>query len=171
MKIILEIIQLLVYNSYRLGDFMRLTLAQLNKISYPYIINEELDLKSDLIGFEDIIDSSIVKVINKIYQNDINEYKIYFDISLTLTVLDSISLKPIKLDISSSGAEIFSTNPKNEDAFYIENQTLDTKEAVIMLILSEKPMSTTTEVFESDEDDNIEDDDINPAFASLKDLL
>ena len=59
------------------------------------------------------------------------------------------------------------------DATYIEGQTLDTKEAIISIILENKPASQSNESFEDQNDDFDEEEDkgINPAFASLKDLL
>ena len=56
-------------------------------------------------------------------------------------------------------------------AFLIEGVTLNTKEAILTNILCEKPMSFTKENFVSDVEEETEDDNINPAFASLKDLL
>ena len=151
---------------------MKFALAQLTKLSFPYEFEEELDLSLELDGFEDIISSSKAKVKSIINQYSQEEYLFDFDIDVDLVVEDSISLKPINLNIKTKGRELFSNNPEREDAFEIIGNTLDTKEAIIMLILSEKPMSSTNEEFTDDTDDFEEEDtDINPAFASLKDLL
>ena len=152
---------------------MKLALAQLRKMSFPYEYNESLDLKTELDGFEDIISSEPAIVKSIIYKYNDEEYQIAFDVEINLTIEDAVSLKPLKLNIHSLGKELFSNNPEREDAFSIQNNTLDTKEAVIMLILSEKPMSTTNEEFvdEITEDEDTEDENINPAFASLKELL
>ena len=152
---------------------MKFALAQLTKLSFPYEFEEELDLSLELDGFEDIISSSKAKVKSIINQYSQEEYLFDFDIDVDLVVEDSISLKPINLNIKTKGRELFSNNPEREDAFEIIGNTLDTKEAIIMLILSEKPMSSTNEEFTDDNDsfDDEEDTTINPAFASLKDLL
>ena len=151
---------------------MKLALAQLKKFKFPYICEEELDLSNELNGFEDILSSSKAKIKSIINQYTEDEYLIDFDINIDLVVEDAVSLKPLSLEIKTSGRELFSNNPEREDAFTIEGNTLDTKEAVIMLILSEKPMSSTNEEFQDDiDDDSDEDDNVNPAFASLKDLL
>ncbi len=152
---------------------MKFALAQLTKLSFPYEYKEELDLSLELNGFEDIISSSKAKVKSIINQYSQEEYLFDFDIDVDLVVEDSISLKPINLNIKTKGRELFSNNPEREDAFEIIGNTLDTKEAIIMLILSEKPMSSTNEEFTDDTDsfDDEENTDINPAFASLKDLL
>ena len=153
---------------------MKLALAQLRKLSYPYKYEEELDLSEDLNGFEDIISSSKALVSSVIDQYNTEEYMISFNIDIELTIEDAVSLKPIKTKIHSTGRELFSNNPEREDAFGIDGNTLDTKEAILTLILSEKPMSSTNEEFVDDITIDEEDDDsdnINPAFASLKDLL
>ena len=80
----------------------------------------------------------------------------------------------INYKIDTEALELYSLNPDMVDATIIETNTLDTKEAIIAAILSEKPVSISNYdyVDESDEDDSTEDEDnINPAFASLKDLL
>ncbi len=151
---------------------MKLTLAQLKKLSYPYSFKESLDLSAELNGFEDILSSSnaLVKTIINQYGED---YKISFDIDINLILEDAITLDEIDTKIKAKGEELFSSDPAKEDAFLINANTLDTKEAIIMLILSEKPMSTSSQVFvdETIEDSDESDDKINPAFASLKDLL
>ena len=121
---------------------MKFALAQLTKLSFPYEFEEELDLSLELDGFEDIISSSKAKVKSIINQYSQEEYLFDFDIDVDLVVEDSISLKPINLNIKTKGRELFSNNPEREDAFEIIGNTLDTKEAIIMLILSEKPMSS-----------------------------
>ena len=151
---------------------MKFALAQLSKLKFPYDFEEKLDLSLELNGFEDIISSSKAKVKSIINQYNEDEYLFDFDIDVDLVVEDSISLKPINLNIKAKGRELFSNNPLREDAFETIGNTLDTKEAIIMLILSEKPMSSTNEEFTDDTDDFEEEDtNINPAFASLKDLL
>lgn len=152
---------------------MKLALAQLKKISFPYENLEDLDLSNELNGFEDIIDSKPAKVKSIVNQYGI-DYKIAFDIEIELTLEDAVTLEPININIKAQGEELFSLDPAKEDAFTITGNTLDTKEAVIMLILSEKPMSSSNSSFEDqiEEDETDEEtDNINPAFASLKDLL
>ena len=75
----------------------------------------------------------------------------------------------------ANAEEIFTTDETIEDANYIEQETLDTKEAVLMNILIAKPMKMVAEgvSFESDEpqDESKDETGIHPAFAKLKDLL
>ena len=148
---------------------MRFTLAQLKKISMPYSYNETIDLSSDLNGLEDIIKSSPCDVSSTIMNRGDDTYKINFKIKIVLTLEDAISLKQLDYPIEIDAEEIFSTDESDEDAFLIDGITLDTKEAIVANILINKPMSTTVEEFESDED--LEEEKMNPAFASLKDLL
>lgn len=150
---------------------MQLTLAQLRKLSFPYTCEESLDLSKELDGFEDIKSSSLVNVKTTIRERGIDTYLLKFEIHVELVLEDAVSLKDIPYTINTEAEEIFSTDDEIEDAFLIEGMTLNTKEAILTNILCEKPMSFTKEEFVSDSQEVEEEDNINPAFASLKDLL
>ena len=154
---------------------MKLTLAQLRKLQMPYRYSEELDLKDDLVDFEDIIDTSLVHVDYEIRERGIDTYLVEFKYEVTLTMQCSITLEEVDYVISEEGSEIFSTTDEMEDVFLIEGQTLDTKEAILTNVLINKPMTVSTEgaEFISDEEpeEDIEEEKINPAFAGLKNLL
>ena len=154
---------------------MKLTLAQLRKLQMPYRYSEELDLKEELVDFEDIIDTSLVHVDYEIRERGIDTYLVEFKYEVTLTMQCSITLNEVEYVISEEGSEIFSTTDEVEDVFLIEGQTLDTKEAILTNVLINKPMTVSTEgaEFISDEEpeEDIEEEQINPAFAGLKDLL
>ncbi len=151
---------------------MRFTLAQLRKYAMPYSYEETLDLSSDLDGLEDIVKSSPCNVKATIYDRGDETYKVEFNISITLTLEDAVTLKHFDFPVDIDAEEIFSTDEANEDAFLIEGVTLDTKEAIVANILINKPMSTSSEDYEEDiEDEEESEEKINPAFASLKDLL
>lgn len=152
---------------------MRLTLAQLHKLSMPYHTSEELDLESELSGFEDILSVSKVKVDYVIHERGLDTYFITFSFKVNLVMQCAITLQDVPYTISESAEEIFTTDDQLEEAFIISNQTLDTKEAVLTNILIHKPMKIIAEgvEFDSDDDSLEESDGINPAFAKLKDLL
>ena len=152
---------------------MKFTIAQLRKLSMPYQFSEDIDLSSDLNGLEDILKVLSTHVTETIYNRGDDSYRIDFTIDCNLILSDSITLEEIEYPINAKASEVFSTDEKEEDAFLIEGITLDTKEAIIANILCNKPMSITNYEDEiSDvEEDNKEDDHVNPAFASLKDLL
>ena len=155
---------------------MKLTLAQLRKLQMPYRYSEELDLKEDLVDFEDIIDTSLVHVDYEIRERGIDTYLVDFKYEVTLTMQCSITLEGVDVVISEEASEIFSTTEDEiEDVFLIEGQTLDTKEAVLTNVLINKPMTVSTEGVEfiSDEEpeEEVVEEKINPAFAKLKDLL
>ena len=154
---------------------MKLTLAQLRKLQMPYRYSEELDLKDELVDFEDIIDTSLVHVEYEIRERGIDTYLVEFKYEVTLTMQCSITLNEVEYVISEEGSEIFSTTDEVEDVFLIEGQTLDTKEAILTNVLINKPMTVSTEgaEFISDEEpeEDIEEEQINPAFAGLKNLL
>ena len=150
---------------------MRFTLAQLRKTIMPYSFDESLDLSSELDGFEDIISSKPCEVHTVIKERGIDTYLAIFNIKIEVVMQDSVSLLEIPYTIETTAEEIFTTDDSMEDVFLIEGQTLDTKEAVLTNILINKPMSVTNEEFESDIEEEEEEEKINPAFASLKDLL
>ncbi|MCM1131207.1 MAG: DUF177 domain-containing protein [Anaeroplasma bactoclasticum] len=154
---------------------MRLTLAQLRKISMPYHTSEELDLSSELSGFEDIRSVSTAKIDYVIHERGLDTYLVAFSFEVNLVMQCAITLQDVPYKISATAEEIFTTDDQIEDAFIITEQTLDTKEAVLTNVLMNKPMTVTAEgvSFESDEEESIKDETegINPAFAKLKDLL
>lgn len=147
---------------------MKLTLAQLKKLKFPYSCNEEINLEEDLKGFENIIDLSTAKIDYKIYERGEETYLLEFNIKVTLKLYDSITLATSDFNLDINYNELYSKD-ESLDASIIENDTLDTKEAIIEAILINKPMNYSDSEFES-QDEN-EDDGINPAFARLKDMI
>lgn len=153
---------------------MRFTLAQLRKLRMPHHFEEELDLSEDLNGFEDIISVQNCKVLGEIRERGIDTYMIKFEINTDLIMRCAVTLTEVPYHIETIAEEVFSNDETIEEAFSIEGQTVDTKEAVLTNILIAKPMTIVAEgvEFESDEVvDEEPEEKINPAFASLKDLL
>ena len=150
---------------------MKFTLAQLRNKKFPFTYEEELDLKEDLLGFEDVLDASMCHIKTTIHERGEETYLCNFNINIDLTLKDSISLEEVPYKIETSAEEIFSTDKEIEDAIMIEGITLDTKEAILTAILIAKPMSYSKETFEDDIEEEVEEEKINPAFAGLKDLL
>ena len=103
---------------------MRFTLAQLKKYIMPYSYEETLDLSSDLEGLEDIVKSSPCVIKSTIYDRGDDTYKVSFNIKITLTLEDSITLKHFDFPIDVDAEEIFSTDENNEAAFLIYGITL-----------------------------------------------
>ena len=149
---------------------MKWALAQLNKIQMPYTFDEKLDL-TELVGFENIksIDKAKVKTTIKEYGED--SYQCEFDIKCGMILEDSVSLEDVKFDIDITSTELYSVDPNAADATIIDTNTLDTKEAIIQAILSEKPVSVSSHDYVEDIEEEDDEENINSAFASLKDLL
>jgi uncharacterized metal-binding protein YceD (DUF177 family) len=154
---------------------MKFTLAQIRKLQMPHKFSEELDLSEDLDGFEDIVSSKPCHVEALLKERGIDTFLLKLSISIELTLVDSISLKEVSYTVETDAEEIYTTDDLIDDAFIIDGQTLDTKEAVLTNILIAKPMSFTLEedFYDDVEEEEIEEEEeyINPAFASLKDLL
>lgn len=151
---------------------MKLTLAQLRKLKSDTAFDEELDLSNELNGFEDIISSSKCNVHTVIKERGEETYLCRFHIMIDLIIEDCVTLDEIPYKIDVEAEELFSTDI-NLDCFEIVGMTLDTKEAILTNILINKPMSYSKTTFQNNNDEEVEelDESINPAFASLKDLL
>lgn len=153
---------------------MRLTLAQLRKLSMPYHTSEELDLSLELMDFEDIRSVGVAKIDYVIHERGLDTYLVTFSFEVNLVMQCAVTLQDVPYMISATAEEIFTTDEQIEDAFIITEQTLDTKEAVLTNVLIHKPMTVVAEGvnFESDEDAKEDSSDgVNPAFAKLKDYL
>ncbi len=157
---------------------MRYTLAQLRKMKFPYTETNQFDFKSELDGFEDIISSSEAKVIETIANIGPDSYKVEMDISINLFLECAVTLEKIPYSIRTKACEYYTFDKEtadNGDYVYLEGQTLDTKDEVLSDILIEKPMKSVKDGVdffdENIEDDEVEQEYINPAFAGLKDLL
>ena len=155
---------------------MRYTLAQLRKMKFPYIEENEYDFSEELNGFEDIISSSPAKVSEKIRSIGSDSYEVILDIEISLIVQCSITLEEIPYQIKTTKTAFYSFDKdavSSDDYIIIEGQTLNTREEVLSEILIEKPMKFVKEgvEFDSNREDNSDEEYINPAFAGLKDLL
>ena len=150
---------------------MKFTLAQLNKFYFPYSFSEDMNLSDDLEGIEDILKVLEVKVtgiITSLYEDC---YKIDFTLHAKLILECAASLKEVPYTIDTTFSEKFSIDKDDEDAFLIEGQTLDTKEAIITNLLISKPAKVYAEGENFISDEEVKEEKINPAFKSLKDLL
>ncbi len=151
---------------------MRITLAQLRKVAMPFHMAEELDLSNELAGFEDIKSVKPVKVNYTICERGIDTYYVTFSFEVEIVMECSVTLQDVPYIIKDFAEEIFTTDDSIEDAFIIEEQTLDTKEAVLTNILINKPMTVVADGIDFEDDITEEEfDDINPVFAKLKDYL
>ena len=152
---------------------MKISIKELKTLKFPYSHSEDLDLEESLVGFEDILDASLCHVEYKIRRIDDSSYEFEFNISISLGIESSITLKRLPLEISSNFVEIYSTDDdyvESEDAILIEDGVIDTYDAVLTEILSNKPMSS----HEEDEefvDEGQDEEYINPYFAALDDIL
>lgn len=139
----------------------------------PYKTSETIDLSEDLAGFEDILSVGETHVLYEFKARGIETYEVDIKLKTILNMECAITLKEVPYPIEVSTVEIFTTDKANEEAFIIDGQTLDTKEALLTTILLNKPMKIVADdaSFEDDISDDEDDAPINPAFAKLKDLL
>jgi uncharacterized metal-binding protein YceD (DUF177 family) len=153
---------------------MKYTLAQLRKVKMPFLHEEDLDLSASLNGVEDIISSSICHVKEIVKRLDDNTYEVNQELDIDLILTCAITLEEVPYKIHTKNILIYSKEVSLLDegeSYPIEHDTLDTTDAIITNILCEKPMVVTKDGASFDSEENPEEDKINPAFASLKDLL
>ena len=122
---------------------MKWTLQQLLKINkFPLEFDFEIDFKEDIKDIEDIYDIEPTKVSGKLYLVDDNAYRIVYHIDTVLTLQCSLTLEPVDYHFEEDYDDIFSTNP-DDDAYPIENNTLDLRQIVWSNIIIDKPISVT----------------------------
>ena len=156
---------------------MKYTIFQLRKLNMPFSVEESIDFSKDLDGFEDILRSSIANVKETIRKVDDNTFIVEANIKICLILESSISLEEIPHDIDITEKFEYTLDKslaEDSDAILIENNTVDTYDSILTEILCNKPMTSIIEgeEFISDEvEEKTEEENINPAFASLADLL
>ena len=157
----------------RLGDYtMRYATSDLRKMQLPLTEESEIDFSNDLIGLEDILSCSKAKVVETISKQD-TFYKVDASIKINLVIESAISLKEVPYEIVTNVTFLYTFDKDDVsefDAILIENGVVDTYDAILTEILCNKPMTVCLpgEEYKNDDDDK---DNINPAFASLADLL
>ncbi|MCR5786372.1 MAG: hypothetical protein K6G28_01565 [Acholeplasmatales bacterium] len=154
---------------------MKYTVFQLRKLKMPFELEEEFDFSNDLNGFEDIISASKANVVERISQITDDTWTVDADIKIELILQSAISLKeiPYKVETNASFEYTLDKNLADDsDAILVENNTIDTTDAILTEILCQKPMTSILEgeEFESDEV-KAPEEKVNPAFAGLADLL
>ena len=153
---------------------MRFSLQQLRKFSKPYSFKDDVSL-DELIGFEGILKILNLDIEGLLNEVDYNTFTIDFHLKCDLVLECAVSLEEVLYPLDINFKEVFSLE-EDDETFKIEQNTLDTKEALITNILVNKPVKVYKEgVSFTDEDEHFQDEEedegINPAFKSLKDLL
>lgn len=153
---------------------MKYAIPQLRKFKMPLRETSEIDFSQDLNGFEDVLSSSKALVDETLTQISEDTYNLKASIKITLTLQSAISLKevPYAIDTVLDVDYTLDKSTEDSDAIVIENNTIDTTDAILTEILCQKPMTVTLDgeefIDEAPEDDT---EKINPAFQGLADLL
>lgn len=131
-------------------------------------IDETLDF-SDYIEGTDIYRISPVQVKGDFEIYDAEEFVFYLDIKCTLYLPDARTLEEIPYEIDLSVEEGFSTF-EDEENHKIEGITIDLLPIIWSNIILEKPIRVVKDETKEFDFGNteVESDDINPAFAKLK---
>ncbi len=153
---------------------MKHTFLELRKLNLPLTENSEFDFSKELNGFEDILSSSKAAVTETLTRIDDTTYHLKAYIKIDLVLESAITLEKVPYAIDTILNVDYTTlqNVTDEDAIIVENNTIDTYDAILTEILCQKPMTARNEgeEFESELPDE-EEEKVNPAFASLADFL
>ncbi len=152
---------------------MKYTILELRKLNLPLSETNEFDFSEELNGFEDILSSSKAAVEETLSKLDDNFYHLKAHIKIDLVLESAITLEKVPYAIDTILNVDYTTlqNVTDEDAIIVENNTIDTYDAILTEILCQKPMTVRNEGEEFESDVVEEEDKINPAFASLADFL
>lgn len=152
---------------------MKYTILELKKLNLPLNEVNEFDFSEELNGFEDILSSSKATVKETLSKLDDTFYHLKAHIKIDLVLESAITLKKVPYAIDTILNVDYTTlqNVTDEDAIIVENNTIDTYDAILTEILCQKPMTARNEGEEFESDLEEEEDKINPAFASLADFL
>lgn len=152
---------------------MKYTILELKKLNLPLNEVNEFDFSEELNGFEDILSSSKATVEETLSKVDDTFYHLKAHIRIDLVLESAITLEKVPYAIDTILNVDYTTlqNVTDEDAIIVENNTIDTYDAILTEILCQKPMTARNEGEEFESDLEEEEDKINPAFASLADFL
>lgn len=161
----------------RWGDFMKWTLAQLRKTSFPLNIDYKIDMKEELLKREDIYDASDVVIKGVAYEMENDEYVFALDISLDLKMACSVTLDSVDYKLKFHTDEVYSS-VDDEDINLIVNGIVDLDETIKSAVALNIPMKVVKEgaedlyISEEEYENNkASEEKINPAFAELKDFF
>lgn len=150
---------------------MKWTIQELIKLEN---INNEY---SDVLDFSDKIEKTDIIAISDVYVDgefeifDQEEFVFFTHVECTISMECALTLKPVEVKLSFDTEDVFSTF-EDENNYTIDGITVDLYPVLWSNILLEKPMRVISpgayDEFEY-ENTEFEDDDINSAFAKLKD--
>ncbi len=150
---------------------MKWTIQELIKLqNHNNEYSAQLDY-STLIEKTDIIAISEVYVEGEFEVIDHDEFVFFSHVECTITMECALTLKPVDIKIEFDSEDVFSTF-EDENNFKIEGITVDLYPVLWSNILLEKPMRVISpNAYEEYDYENteIEDENINSAFAKLKD--
>jgi len=135
------------------------------------VINLDRFLTDD---FNDLIDISPTKVTGYFeYDKENDIFEFYLSIETTLTMLCSITLKEVKVDLDFDTVLNFSQTEEDDDIHLVEGITIDLDPYIFSEIITEKPMKVISEdAYEEyqEEKETLTEEEIveNSPFAKLK---
>jgi uncharacterized metal-binding protein YceD (DUF177 family) len=123
---------------------MKFTILQLKKIqTFPYAFQFDLDFTESVKSVSDILGIHPVHVEGKLYRIDDETYRFIYRVQTTLVLQCALTLEPVDYPMDYCLDEVYSTNPKSDDVFLIEKNTIDFDQMVYESLITEKPLSVT----------------------------
>ncbi|MFO7969136.1 MAG: YceD family protein [Bacillota bacterium] len=138
-------------------------------------LNRKINLKEflseDFNDVVDILDTSVSGNFEYIKVED--TFAFYLNIKTTLTMLCSITLKKVNVDLDFNTDLYFSRDYIDDDTHVIDGITIDLKPYIFSEIITEKPMRVVSQdAYENYEEDieKLDEEEIveNSPFAKLK---
>lgn len=137
---------------------MKWAVAQLRKMKMPYHFEDTIDLKSDLMNIEDVLDVMPGTMTGICTMVGFERFHFDFTVNIMLILRCSVSLEPVPYELNLSLQETFSHDESYSSDIIIEKNTIDLREIVLSEIVVSIPMKVVKEGFE----DMFEESTVDP---------
>jgi uncharacterized protein len=125
---------------------MKWSLQQLHKYNgKPFSFSGSFNFEKEIENISDILGISTVEVEGNGQNVFEDDFEFNLQIQATLILEDARTLNPVEYPLKLEITEIYSPNPRNDDARLVEKNTIDLRPLVWESILLEKPIRIVQE--------------------------
>ena len=151
---------------------MKWTLAQLETMTLPISVENELSFNKEVLNLNELLADFKLNINVNLSRISNTAYLLHGQVSTSLQLEDSITLEEITYDMNVDIDEIFDVDyTLSEDSNIIENGIIDIEPILLELVRLNIPMVITNDKNKKFEDVKLGNEDINPSFEGLLDLL
>ena len=151
---------------------MKWTLAQLETMTLPISVENELSFNKEILNLNELLADFKLNINVNLSRISNTAYLLHGQVSTSLQLEDSITLEEITYDMNVDIDEIFDVDyTLSEDSNIIENGIIDIEPILLELVRLNIPMVITNDKNKKFEDVKLGNEDINPSFEGLLDLL